>query len=130
MYQRPKKNSVTKCSTLNTLHVVRWSFWTRLSLQLAKTNVKYEHGAKYRANNCIRLNASYDPIRVKRYLRAPQLSVNNKCGEHNNNQVNAYSTHNKQSGPCGTPEFWWLHTRTLVLQLFLGVFFLFSFQNK
>ena len=91
---KDRKKSITKCSTLNTLHVFRWSFWTRLSLQLAKINSKYEHGAKCRANNCIRSNASYNPVRVKRYLRAPQLSVNNKCGEHNNNQVNAYSTQN------------------------------------
>ena len=62
---------------------------------MAKINLKYEHGAKYRANNCIRSNASYNPVRAKRYLRAPQLSVNNKCGEHNNNQVNEFSTDNK-----------------------------------
>ena len=75
-----------------------------LSLQLAKINLKYEHRAKYKANNCIRSNARYNPVRVKRYLGAPRLSVNNKCGEHHNNQVDAYSTHNKQSGTFGTPE--------------------------
>ena len=48
---------------------------------MAKINLKYEHGAKYRANKCIRSNASYNPVRAKRYLRALQLSVNNKCGE-------------------------------------------------
>ena len=58
---------------------------------MAKINLKYEHGAKYRANKCIRSNASYNPVRAKRYLRAPQLSVNNKCGEHNNTQLNAIS---------------------------------------
>ena len=83
---------------------------------MAKINLKYEHGAKYRANKCIRSNASYNPVRAKRYLRAPQLSVNNKCGEHNN-QVNAYSTLNEQLGTFDT-------------QLFGGIFFLLSFQNK